>query len=70
MTKMLAALGPRLQQLAIRTSSLKPDTQDSLVPAVLKHCPLLTRLEIVDAWRGYAGPVRTPKQALRRVPHV
>ena len=62
---MLAALGPRLQQLAMRTSSPKPDVQDSLVPAVLKHCPLLTRLEVVDAWHDSAGPVRTPVQALR-----
>ena len=62
---MLAALGPRLQQLAMRTSSLEPETQGSLVPAVLKHCPLLTRLEVVDAWRGSPGPVRSPVQALR-----
>lgn len=55
---MLAVLGPRLQRLAIRAWDRKPDSQDSLVPAVLELCPLLNRLEVSDTWPGCVGLVR------------
>jgi hypothetical protein len=48
---MLATVGPRLQRLQIRTWERWPArSQDSLVPAVLKHCPVLAHLELTDIW--------------------
>lgn len=56
-SEMLKALGPRLRRLSIGYGSGAALTdqgitsQDSLAPAVIRHCPLLEQLELTkDIW--------------------
>lgn len=55
--EMLAAAGSSLKCLGICTPKRKTDSQDSLVPTILSHCPLLSHLEVSDIWLGCAEPV-------------
>jgi hypothetical protein len=56
-SEMLKALGPRLRRLSIGYGSgaaltgQEITSQDSLAPAVIRHCPLLEQLELTkDIW--------------------
>lgn len=57
----MRALGPRLQRLVVYALDRQPNSSYSLLPAILKHCTLLSHLDLPP---GYTQGVMFLNQAM------